>query len=248
MRKFAISDIHGCVQTFKALLGKINYTKNDELYLLGDYIDRGPDGKGVIDHIWHLQQEGYAVHCLLGNHEKILLDAATKGKSFYDEGEIYTLFSFGVNHYKDIPTKYIDWIKGLVYYLEIDNYILVHAGLNFKVRKPFKDLKEMIWIRRYNMKIDKDWLGDRIVIHGHTPITLAEMKKDFSNLAQRQALDIDGGCCFNDRGLGHLVAFELGSQDLFFQPLIDTWPEKLTETILSPGELFKSLFKKIQRS
>jgi len=51
MKKFAISDIHGCAKTFKALLKKINFSKEDELYLLGDYIDRGPDSKGVIDYI-----------------------------------------------------------------------------------------------------------------------------------------------------------------------------------------------------
>lgn len=59
MRKFTISDIHGCAKTFKALLNRISFSKEDELYLLGDYIDRGPDSRGVIDHIWHLQKTGH---------------------------------------------------------------------------------------------------------------------------------------------------------------------------------------------
>ena len=53
MNKYAISDIHGCLKTFKALLTKLDFSKQDELYLLGDYIDRGPDSKGVIDYIWN---------------------------------------------------------------------------------------------------------------------------------------------------------------------------------------------------
>ena len=57
MRKIVISDIHGCLNSFKALLYKIVYSKRDELYLLGDFIDRGPDSKGVIDYIWKLQIE-----------------------------------------------------------------------------------------------------------------------------------------------------------------------------------------------
>ena len=66
MRKFAISDIHGCLKSFEALLDKIQLSTSDELYILGDYIDRGPDSKGVIDYIWKLEQEGYAVKCLRG--------------------------------------------------------------------------------------------------------------------------------------------------------------------------------------
>jgi serine/threonine protein phosphatase 1 len=48
MRRFAISDIHGCARTFGALLNKINLSPVDELFLLGDFIDRGPDSKGVL--------------------------------------------------------------------------------------------------------------------------------------------------------------------------------------------------------
>ena len=70
MRRFAISDIHGCARTFEALLDRIAFTSQDELYLLGDYIDRGGDSKGVLDLIFRFQKEGYAVQCLLGNHEQ----------------------------------------------------------------------------------------------------------------------------------------------------------------------------------
>jgi len=55
-RHFAISDIHGCVKTFKKLvIDIINLSKEDKLYLLGDYINKGPDSKGVIDFIFTLQ-------------------------------------------------------------------------------------------------------------------------------------------------------------------------------------------------
>ncbi len=50
-RKFIISDIHGNCKTFKAALAAVAFTKADMLYILGDYVDRGPDSKGVIDHI-----------------------------------------------------------------------------------------------------------------------------------------------------------------------------------------------------
>ncbi|MCC6412552.1 MAG: metallophosphoesterase, partial [Saprospiraceae bacterium] len=64
MKKYAISDIHGCNKTFLALLENLDFSKADELYLLGDYVDRGPDSKGVFDTIFRLQSEGYKVQCL----------------------------------------------------------------------------------------------------------------------------------------------------------------------------------------
>ena len=75
MRKSAFSDIHGCNRTFSALLDQVAPDTGDELYFLGDYIDRGPDTKGVIDRIWGLEQEGLTVHCLLGNHEQMLMNS-----------------------------------------------------------------------------------------------------------------------------------------------------------------------------
>jgi len=61
MRRFAISDIHGCVQTFQDLLLSIKLSEEDELYLLGDYIDRGPDSQGVLDTIFDLWDAGFKV-------------------------------------------------------------------------------------------------------------------------------------------------------------------------------------------
>lgn len=106
MRRFAISDIHGCLRSFRALLEEINFSKEDTLYLLGDYIDRGPDSKGVIDHIWKLQKEGYTVHCLRGNHEQMLLNEISSPNNYFD-GESETLRSFGVKQNLNIPRQYL---------------------------------------------------------------------------------------------------------------------------------------------
>ena len=115
MRRFAITDIHGCAQTFKALLNRISFSKDDVLYLLGDYIDRGPDSRGVIDHIWKLQKEGYQVHCLRGNHEQMLLDEVASKNVWY-KGEHATLQSFNANSNKDIPKAYIEWMEACLLY------------------------------------------------------------------------------------------------------------------------------------
>ena len=76
-RRFAVPDIHGCNKTFQALLDRIQLTTNDQLFLLGDYIDRGPDSVGVLDTILRLKEEGYSVFPLRGNHEQMLIESIT---------------------------------------------------------------------------------------------------------------------------------------------------------------------------
>jgi len=220
MRKFAISDIHGCAKTFKALVAKINLSKTDELYILGDYIDRGPDSKGVIDYIWQLQEEGFQVKCSLGNHEEMLLENIRKADPFY-KGYPEVLKSFGVNHIKDIPVKYTEWMKYLPFYFEVDEYILVHAGLNFKSKNPLQELQDMIWIRNWYDDVNHDWLGERIIIHGHTPMTFIDILNAHADLKKMQVIDIDNGCCFEREGLGSLCCFEMTERNIHFKERID---------------------------
>jgi len=221
VRKFAISDIHGCLKPFKALLEQISFSKEDELYLLGDYIDRGPDSRGVIDHIWNLQELGYTVHCLRGNHEQMLLYNIDAKDELVDIAEVLgypeTLSSFGVEEVDRIPKVYIDWINSLPYFMEVDQYLLVHAGLNFKNTSPLNDREALIWIRHWYDKIDREWLGNRIVIHGHTPIIQSEIIRSISELAKTPVINIDNGCCFETLGFGNLCVLELGRMKLTFQ-------------------------------
>jgi len=121
MHKYTISDIHGCLKTFEALLDTIQFSKSDELYLLGDYVDRGPDSKGVFDLIWSLQEQGYQIQCLRGNHEQLLLDSS---KSIQNDliwkrnGGIQTLASFKSNSVAEIPKKYLQFMEQMPLYFE----------------------------------------------------------------------------------------------------------------------------------
>lgn len=220
MRRIAISDIHGCLKTFYTLLLEIKFSKQDQLYLLGDYIDRGPDSKGVIDYIWQLQQSGYSIFCLRGNHEQMLIDEINKTNNWYD-GEPSTLKSFAVNKNEDIPVKYIEWMKQLGYFLEVDDYILVHAGLNFKIENPLEDFHEMLWIRYFQDDINKEWLGKRVIVHGHTPTKQSVIEERLLTLDKMPALCIDNGCSFQSSALGHLIAFDMTNRKLYFQARMD---------------------------
>ena len=225
MRKIVISDIHGCLNSFKALLYKIVYSKRDELYLLGDFIDRGPDSKGVIDYIWKLQIEGHFVKCLRGNHEQMLLDSFNDPydlKMWQSHGGMETLRSFGVQSVDDIHEDYLRWFDSLSYFVEVDDYILVHAGLNFDLPNPFDGVNSMIWIRNWYDKIKKDWLGNRIIVHGHTPTSSSIMRENLSKIEEKATMIIDGGCVYDTKELGYLFAFDLDKKQLYAQRSLDT--------------------------
>ena len=225
MRRFVISDIHGCNLTFQKLLQKINYSSKDQLYLLGDFIDRGPDSQGVLDFIFKLQKGGHQVFCLKGNHEDTLLDSLSDPELFehwIQWGGKTTLESFGVLEANQIPERYLSFMENLPLFMEVDEYILVHAGLNFDLPDPFEGLYSMLWIRNWYEDINYHWLKDRIIIHGHTPTDLNDILSYHQSLFEYQVLNLDNGCFVSSmESRGRLCAFELDSQEIFFQENID---------------------------
>ncbi len=225
MRRIAISDIHGCARTFRKLLHTIALTKDDHLFLLGDYIDRGPDSKGVLDTIFQLQREGFRLTCLKGNHEEGLEWALTSEAHFahwlYWGGDA-TLASFGLSHPARIPEPYLDFLRTRPLFHLSDEWILVHAGLNFRASDPFADRRALLWIRDWYGEIDYAWLGDRYIVHGHTRSTMPHIRAMRAQLDQQRVQNIDCGCFdLVTPGAGHLCAFDLDARTLWFEPNID---------------------------
>ncbi len=225
MRKIAISDIHGCNRTFNELLKKIKFNKNDVLYLLGDYIDRGPDSKGVIDTILNFSKNGFQINCLKGNHEEQILKAKKDRDAYLDWqywGGKQTMSSFGTDDIHQIPKKYWDFFENLEYYFETDNYILAHAGLNFEMENPLEGKYSMMWIRDWYNEINYQWLENRIIIHGHTPTDTLNIQQAYLQLNEVQILNIDNGCFYKiSHGRGKLCAFDMSNRLLYFQENID---------------------------
>lgn len=228
-RQFAISDIHGCVKTFRKLvLEVIELSKTDNLYLLGDYLNKGPDSKGVFDFIFELQKAGYKLKCLRGNHEQYLVDGlkySWEEIAFLNRGGRETLESFGVDKIHQIPEKYLNFIKSLPFFFETESYLLIHAGLNFDLEDPFKDDFSMLNIR--DMKVDLIKTGNKKIIHGHVPNSYLDIEN--ACLPDRQALtfhdnhiSIDGGCVYSHiHALNHLIALEIKSGKMYLHKNID---------------------------
>ncbi len=226
MRKIAVSDIHGCALTFDALLDKIALSTTDELYLLGDYVDRGPDSKGVIDIILELRSRGQKVICLKGNHEDMMLKAINDNESYHEWRKSWggkeTLASFGAFSITELPPPYFEFLNQLLYYIEVDEFILVHAGLNFQTTNPLIPNESMLYSRYWYNKMDYDWLNDRVVVHGHTPVAKSEIEDMLEHLTFRMVINIDCGCFANHLpGKGYLCAFDITNRELIFQPSID---------------------------
>lgn len=216
-RQLLVSDIHGCYKTFRYLVEKEwELTYDDELYILGDYIDRGPASKQVIDYILSLQNKGYTVHTLIGNHEDMLLegqDDDLQFKNWLINGGDTTLSSFGVNHPDEFHEDYKQFFSELAYYYEMDKAFLVHAGFDFSEPNPFNAYKSMLWIRDF--QVDTRQLKNKFLIHGHTPIACETIQKGIDR--ESTCINIDAGCVFNHiPGLGYLCGLNLNSFEAVF--------------------------------
>ncbi|MCU0416627.1 MAG: serine/threonine protein phosphatase [Cytophagaceae bacterium] len=222
-RTIAIGDIHGCIKTLEQLLIKVSPTPDDTLIFLGDYIDRGPNSMGVINYIIQLQEQ-YIVVCLRGNHEQMMLDASRDYQLFdlwVRNGGDATLRSFGVEHIKKIPQKYVEWLEQLSYYFVTENEIYVHAGINTNIPNPFSDIEAMMWIRSF--EVNPKRTHNKYVIHGHTPTSMENIRKDIETVEKSSQLSIDNGCVYHKtkKDMGHLCAFISSTKSLICQQNID---------------------------
>lgn len=222
-RAFAIGDIHGCAKTFRKLLfDEIGLQPADELYCVGDYIDRGPDSKGVIDLIVFLRQQGYTIHTLRGNHEQMMLDClADKShlNNWFKNGAEATLNSFNIKSLKELDKIYIDFLNQTNYYIETPAYIFVHAGLNFYIPNPFEDKETMLWTR--NELADKNKTLGKIVVHGHIPKSYTIIMNQLQQ-PDILSIDVDGGCVYKSMsGMGNLFAFNLNEKNFIAVSNID---------------------------
>lgn len=161
-----------------------------------------------------LRSAGYNITSVRGNHEEMLLNACRDRDSFrlwMLNGGAQTLKSFNVEDACEIPLLYRTFIAGLPFYLELERFVLVHAGINWDAADPFADHEAMLWSRnRSTHGNNRD--GGRRVICGHTSLPLAEIMNSLAT----DCITLDGGCVYAQHpALGKLVALELETMTLY---------------------------------
>lgn len=171
---FAIGDIHGCMKQLRRALQEIDFRSKNEpvaVIFLGDYVDRGPASKDVIEALMNgPTNPKHTWITLKGNHEEMMVDALAPGASdqdmrfWTDNGGETTAKSY--NH--SVPPEHLVWINGLPTLFETENHIFVHAGLmpGFPVHEQSPQV--CMWIRDRFLVDPCDFWGKHVV-HGHTP-------------------------------------------------------------------------------
>lgn len=215
---YIIGDVHGCLNTLKFFIEKrLKLTKNDNLIFLGDLIDRGPDSYGVIQYFMKLKADGYNVISLLGNHEEMFIKSSEINRKFkpWFKKQLEQNPEFD---YKKELENCTQLFKTFPVYICLENegLILVHGSLNFNNKNIFQDEDAMIWGRQVD--VDAAKLGNRKIIHGHTPATLREIELSL----ETNIVVLDGGCVYKGRnGLGYLVGLSVNNWQLYYQPNIE---------------------------
>lgn len=213
-RRLVLTDIHGCYQTFSKLLGKLDLQKEDQLFILGDMIDRGPYSFLVLQKIAELIGAGFRVFPLRGNHEQLYLN-------FNRENPV-KLLTFAQRQYSahlldgaGLLLKPVEaFFDRLPYYYETDNAFMVHAGFNTGKKNPFEAWKDMIWIRDFEYRKKK--LCRKLVIHGHVPVKIDNLKSNLK--AGKRKVNLDNGCVRGEiAGYGNLVCLDLDTGKLITQ-------------------------------
>ena len=146
-RTIAIGDVHGCSAALDAILGAIDPRPDDTLITLGDYINRGPDSRGVIERLLQLRAECRLVP-LLGNHEEVLLEArrGIEPEYFLAMGGAATLASYGPPAQGGgIPGEHIAFLESCLTFFETDTHIFIHANYDPDLPMAEQDRETLLW-------------------------------------------------------------------------------------------------------
>jgi serine/threonine protein phosphatase 1 len=225
---YAIGDVHGSRDLLSAMLTKIDAKARAEhpeirakIILLGDYVDKGVDSKGVIDLLLQARDNPMFDWIFLkGNHEDAMLTFLERpnfGPQWLSYGAAHTLSSYGVpipnNRDDDIaweetaskllammPYEHLQFLTGLPIFVHVESYFFVHAGI-----RPGRALRnqedgDMLWIRR--SFLDSKGKLPAIVVHGHSP--------DMEPYADHRRIGVDTGAY----ATGRLTAVQLRGHDV----------------------------------
>ena len=203
LRIYALGDVHGCDGALAEAHERIERDLRDRppedwrVIHVGDYIDRGPDSRAVIERLIDRLGRGRC-YCLRGNHEQmaidVLLEAGERaGELWLRNGGVETLASYGLDlrrigglpALRDallqvVPPAHQQFLLGLPHLVRFGDYAFVHAGIRPGRPLAAQTARDLVWIR-------EPFLGDPrdhgpVVVHGHTPVGTVEVAPNRINI------------------------------------------------------------------
>jgi serine/threonine protein phosphatase 1 len=184
-RVYAVGDVHGCLDQLAAIHDQIaadllaRPISEATIIHLGDYIDRGPDSAGVIEHLLRGFAGARSVN-LMGNHEHMMLQAVDTGE--LEDFELWMLNggraslrswqigALGATRElaHRVPAEHLGFMRGLALSHREGGYLFVHAGLRPGLPIEAQSTHDLLWIREPFLS----WRGDfgSVIVHGHTPM------------------------------------------------------------------------------
>lgn len=214
----AVGDIHGCSKTLQALIEQLEPFYDRTFIFVGDYIDRGPNSKQVVDFLLEFQKLADCIF-LRGNHEQMMLDALDKGEThlWLMNGGNATVDSYEKNGKRfSLSDDHEQFYRSTKFYHDTSDYFFVHAGLSPSktIKEALNDEKEVedfLWARSHLNTIEKPW--EKSVVFGHTP------RPHPTN--EPKMIGIDTGCVYDRVGYGKLTAVKLPEVEFVQQDYID---------------------------
>lgn len=219
MSTYAIGDIHGCLKELSELLWVLTEQEKlqpeDKLVFVGDYVDRGPEPKGVVDFLIQLSKTQNCVF-LKGNHEDMMLDYlgvdGHHGSVWIMNGGEATLNSYGLNSFNSdkpcvaasLPQEHLDFLQNLKYYHIEGSVLFVHAGVTFTSLNQTTPEGVVLASKNDDLVWDRDTFMARnqfgTMVYGHTPNkkgirwNLREQDGPFDGAPYSVGVDV--GCVF----------------------------------------------------
>jgi len=197
----AVGDLHARYDLLRKVLDELAPRLREPLRLvfLGDYIDRGPQAREVMERLLDLARRRPETVFLLGNHERMLLDALEghRVSLFLNNGGRETLASYELppERVAELPAAHLAFIRAMPLFHETDDYIFVHAGLRPGLPLAQQNEADLLWIRHEFIDSRADF--GKTVIFGHTP--------QDQPLVQPGRIGIDTGAVYGN----HLTCLEL---------------------------------------
>lgn len=227
MRLYAIGDVHGRPDLLAAMHRRIESELEHapgsdwRIVHLGDYVDRGPDSRSVIDFLIEAHKRDPRNIMLAGNHDIGMLEFLADGEPdglFMSYGGVQTAQSYGVNTLRDahrdgkgeavrrghaalveaVPRSHLDFLQSLTLSVTFGDFFFCHAGIRPGVPLDLQNQQDLIWIR--DAFHDHPGLFPKVIVHGHTPVAEADVRANRVNVdtlawksGTLSALAVNGG-------------------------------------------------------